>query len=233
MRWMALLLVAGCLDERLITPDALADANALVEGPRGFGFPLAEPELFYQTVGVDHDPVVQEPGVYQGICADYLGRAFPWCYDGHSGADYLLDGGFDTMDAGSVEILAAADGVVVATDDGHYDRCHLDGTAVTCDGNDGLPNYVILEHEDGLRSLYWHMKQDTVAVEVGEHVRCGDVLGLVGSSGNSSMPHLHFQVERPDGEVIDPYAGPYSHDTSLWEDQGPAEGLPEAGCTAL
>lgn len=230
---MRVLSIALCLAACAPNQQAADVGLARVEiPPHGFGFPLAEPELFYQTVGVDHDPEVHGPGVYAGICTDYLGRAFPWCYDEHTGVDYLLLGGFDTMDAGSVEILAAADGVVVSVADGHYDRCHVEGTGVTCDGHDMIANHVILEHPNGLRTLYWHMKRDSVAVQVGDEVRCGDVLGLVGSSGVSSMPHLHFQVEDAEGSVIDPYAGPYSQDYSYWEDQGPPEGLPEAGCTS-
>lgn len=197
-----------------------------------FGFPLAEPDLFYQTVGVDHDPAIQEPGVWQGVCTDYLGRAFPWCYDEHDGSDYLLEGGFDTMDAGSVDILAAADGVVVETADGNYDRCHVSGTQVSCDGYEMAPNYVIVAHRNGMRTMYWHMRKGSVAVAVGDEVACGDVLGLVGSSGYSSMPHLHFEVHDPSGHVIDPYAGPYSQEESWWAGQGHEEGLPEPGCTA-
>lgn len=136
------------------------------------------------------------------------------------------------MDAGSVEVLAAADGVVVSIADGHYDRCHIEGFAISCDGHPMVGNHVILEHEGGLRSLYWHLMKHSVTVQIGDEVRCGDVLGLVGSSGYSSSPHLHFGVERPDGERVDPYAGPYSQEETLWADQGHAEGLPGAGCTS-
>ncbi len=196
------------------------------------GFPIADPGTITRTIGVDHDPVVQTSVVGDAICADYLGRAFPHCYDEHRGSDFILDGGFDAMDAGSVEVVAAADGVVISVADGNYDRCRAEGTEVTCDGFDMVANHVILEHQGRLVTKYWHLKSGSVAVEVGQQVACGDVLGLVGSSGFSSMPHLHFQVESDEGIFYDPYAGPYSQDVSLWEDQGPPEGLPEHGCVA-
>jgi murein DD-endopeptidase MepM/ murein hydrolase activator NlpD len=216
--------------------DSTADTadSGVVEVPRGalqFRFPLLETELFEQTVGVDHDPVEYDPASIQGvICTSYDGRSFPWCYDGHDGSDFLLVGGFDTMDAGSATILAAAPGTVVETDDGHYDRCHATFDGIDCDGNDGQANYVIVEHEGGWRTKYWHMMSGSVAVAVGDVVACGDTLGTVGSSGYSSMPHLHFELESPEGTVVDPYAGAWSQPETWWVEQGEPEGLPGDAC---
>lgn len=194
-----------------------------------FALPLAEPELFNATVGVDHDPEVHE-GAEQLICMAYDGRPFPACYDEHDGTDYLLDGGFDTMDAGSTEVWAAAGGEVVSIEDGHYDRCHGTlGGEVDCDGHSGIANHVVLEHSTGDRSRYWHLKKDSVLVEVGQVVECGEALGLVGSSGNSSTPHLHFEVEHAQGPV-DPYAGTYSQPETWWLEQGEADDLPGTAC---
>lgn len=223
-----LLWLLACTDPP--EPVESADPGPL-RGAESFAFPLAEPDKFEQVVGVDHDPDVHE-GIEQLICMDYLGRAFPWCYDEHDGSDYLLEGNWDAMDAGSVVILAAADGVVVDTDDGNYDRCHGDISSGdnSCDGYPMQANYVIIEHASGDRSRYWHMMSGSVMVEVGQTVHCGDPLGKVGSSGNSSQPHLHFEVESPEGEVIDPYAGPYSQPETWWLEQGDPEGMPGAAC---
>ena len=223
----AFLLVSGCV--AMIDQDSAK--NASVQPPLRFGFPIADPSTISLTIGLDHDGVVQTSVVGDAICTDYLGRGFPHCYDEHRGSDFILDGGFSAMDAGSVAVVAAAAGVVVSVEDGHYDRCHVEGAGVTCDGFEMIANHVVLEHQhDRLITRYWHLKTDSVAVEVGQEVRCGDVLGLVGSSGYSSLPHLHFQVETDVGSIVDPYAGPFSQDESLWEDQGPPYGLPEPGC---
>lgn len=195
-----------------------------------FALPLAEPSLFPSTIGVDHDPIehldVPIPGM---LCEDFAGRGFPHCYDQHDGSDFILQGGFTTMDDGSTEVLAAADGTVVETDDGHYDRCHADLAAgeVSCDGFPLEANYVIVEHRGGIRSKYWHLKSGSVAVAVGDEVACGQHLGLVGSSGNSSMPHLHFETEDRDGVVFDPYT---LDEDSWWLDQGDLDALPAATC---
>ena len=201
--------------------------------PRGrvqFALPLAEPEAFSDTVGVDHDPDEYD-GIEALICTNYDGRNFPHCYDEHDGSDYLLDGAFDAMDAGSSPVIAAADGVVVDTDDGNYDRCHGDmGTAeVSCDGHPMKANYVVVEHAPGVYGRYWHLMKDTVAVQVGDAVACGQELGLVGSSGNSSTPHLHFEVE-VDGAALDPYAGDFSQPETWWLEQGGPDDLPAGGC---
>ena len=61
-------------------------------------------------------------------------------------------------------------------------------------------------------------------------VECGAVLGLIGSSGNSAMPHLHFEVQGPDGAVVDPFAGPLSQPDSWWRAQVDAYGWPTSDC---
>jgi len=197
-----------------------------------FGFPVAEPELISGVVLMDHDPEVHDDSTLGGaICTNFEGEGFPECYDEHDGSDFLLDGGFETMDAGSATIIAAADGVVLSTEEGQYDHCHTEDFEVTCDGHPVVANHVILEHGDGLVARYWHLMTDSVMVEVGDEVACGDALGMMGSSGNSTMPHLHFEVSQGmDGEPIDPFAGEYSQPESLWIEQVGAYGLPSLGC---
>ena len=190
-----------------------------------FAFPIAEPELIDGLVGVDHDPEIQESGPWSLVCVDYLDRPFPHCYDEHDGSDFILAGGFPVMDAGSATIIAAADGVVKFTRDGQYDRCFGTFDGVDCDGHPKVANAVTLEHADGSLSRYWHMKKDSVAVAVGDQVVRGQTLGLVGSSGISSLPHLHFEVEDADGFVVDPYVPP-GEEGSWWCDQGHPDGLP-------
>lgn len=60
---------------------------------------------------------------------------------------------------------------------------------------------VMLRHEEGLESLYAHM--DAISVEVNQDVEAGAQLGVVGMTGRTTGPHLHWEVRR-DGEVIDP-----------------------------
>lgn len=206
------------VEDDVVGPDTDALAFA-------FAFPLAAPERFEQVVGVDHDPDVYTSTLLQVTCEDYLGRGFPHCYDEHRGSDFILLGGFEAMDAGSPEVIAGAEGVVIGTADGNYDRCHATLEGVDCDGHPRIANSVTVDHGGGVVSRYLHLMNGSVLVEVGDPVVRGTPLGRVGSSGNSSMPHLHFEVQQ-DGVAFDPYAGPRSQARSWWCDQGDPDGLP-------
>lgn len=62
-------------------------------------------------------------------------------------------------------------------------------------------NFVTIEHSDGTFATYYHLKQNGVAVSVGNIVKKGDLLGYSGNTGYSSGPHLHFAVFTLDGEL--------------------------------
>ena len=122
-------------------------------------------------------------------------------YDGHKGTDFRVPWA-DYM--AGVEVLAAAPGVVLRVRDGVEDRDargHEDEVRAI-----GLGNAVILEHEDGYVTIYAHMKQGSVRVREGEAVTRGQVLGLVGMSGLTTFPHLHFGVNHND-VVVCPFLG--------------------------
>jgi|TARA_B110000444_G_scaffold40347_1_gene36149 hypothetical protein len=134
-------------------------------------------------------------------------------YDGHQGTDIDI-GGFYYMDEMKTPILAAAPGIVSYSHDGEFDRrTSLDNSAVS--------NAVIISHSDGTFAWYLHMKENSVSVMVGDTIFSGDTLGFVGSSGFSTGPHLHFEVEAASGNTIDPWEGECGDGPSLWADQLP------------
>ena len=65
----------------------------------------------------------------------------------------------------------------------------------------GFGNLIVIRHENGLETLYAHLSKRNV--EVGDWVNAGDVIGLGGSSGRSTGPHLHFET-RYNGFAFDP-----------------------------
>jgi murein DD-endopeptidase MepM/ murein hydrolase activator NlpD len=115
-----------------------------------------------------------------GVVTDYRGG--PFTYDGHDAID-AGPWGFNRQDAG-MPIYAAADGVVSAVVDGLFDR----NTATN--NSDG--NHVWIDHGNGWQTLYYHFARNTITVKVGDHVKAGQLIGLMGSSGNSTGTHLHF-----------------------------------------
>lgn len=75
------------------------------------------------------------------------------------------------------------------------------GTIVQAGWNGGYGNSITIDHGDGLTTLYGHLSE--IAVAVGDLVSVGQKIGEVGSTGNSTGPHLHFEVTK-DGQLIDP-----------------------------
>lgn len=134
-------------------------------------------------------------------------------YDGHNGIDYTLAGmqtnaRFIGMDVG-VPLLAAADGVVTSIKDGFFDRNDSSNKPYDLSGGNG-GNFVKISHGNGWETIYYHMRKNSVAVSVGDFVQADTLLGLTGSSGNSSDPHLHFEV-RFNNVVVEPFVDPNSY----------------------
>jgi murein DD-endopeptidase MepM/ murein hydrolase activator NlpD len=91
-----------------------------------------------------------------------------------------------------VDLAAARGTLVVAT---------LPGIATVVLSTTGYGLHVIIDHGGGLSSLYGHL--DAVVITSGEYVLAGQIIGTVGSSGNATGPHLHFEIRR-DGIAEDP-----------------------------
>jgi hypothetical protein len=107
-------------------------------------------------------------------------------------------------------VLAAEGGRVVHAGDGWFDRrrVNLVYELVRCTFAPPLPrrgdnrplagNHVIVEGPSGC-TVYAHLRNGSVRVKQGDAVSAGDPVGTVGNSGNTTMPHLHFQLmDRPD-----------------------------------
>lgn len=157
-------------------------------------------------------------------------------YDGHRGSDFSLSGGNGAI-ANGYDVVAAADGTVVSTQDGHYDRCTAcGGTNCGTSFGYGYGNHVVINH-GAYRVVYAHLRTGSVRVAMGATVRCGDVIGQIGSSGCSTGAHLHFET-RPLGgastTAFDPFAGPCSATSpSRWTSQGAHRSLPSPACDGM
>jgi hypothetical protein len=79
-------------------------------------------------------------------------------------------------------------------------------------------NFVIISHPAMRDTWYWHLKNGSVAVAVGQAVKAGQQIGLTASSGNSAGPHLHFEVH-DSGAVVEPWAGACRPGLSLYTNQ--------------
>ena len=128
-------------------------------------------------------------------------------YDGHHGTDIAIwPYSFYKMDNSQIEVIAAAAGTIIQKNDGNFDR--------NCSSNSLTANSIIIQHADGTSALYWHMKNGSVTAKaVGQTVVAGEKLGVVGSSGSSSGPHLHFEIWS--GNTNTTYKDPFSGTCNL------------------
>ena len=92
-------------------------------------------------------------------------------------------------------------GIDMACSTGTNIYAALAGTVTTAGWSDTYGNYVIVRHHSGYKTLYAHMSK--INVRVGQYVEASSVLGLVGSTGLSTGPHLHFTVYK-NGVAVNP-----------------------------
>jgi murein DD-endopeptidase MepM/ murein hydrolase activator NlpD len=166
-----------------------------------------DPSYYAISNYVDLDPT--SPGVL-----DYNG--LNQTYDGHDGIDIRLAPYFWKKMADShVEAIAAAPGIITFKQDGFEDNhCSCSGSW----------NAVYVTHSDGSVTWYGHLKSgSTTAKDSGDVVAVGEYLGIIGSSGCSTNPHLHLEVYDNLGNRIEPFFGPSNNTTNMswWQNQLP------------
>ena len=153
----------------------------------------------------EYVPPTPAPSVGKNAAYGYTNSKsnLTWPVPGH----YNISFGFGWRNAGSLygnhkgidiydsqiynaEIVAAEAGTVIAMEN----YCPHDwGKNTSCGCGGGYGRYCIIEHADGKWTLYGHA--NNIIVSVGQHVEKEQVLGYVGSTGHSTGPHTHFEVQ--------------------------------------
>lgn len=118
---------------------------------------------------------------------------FPFKGASHKGIDLVGPG--STLDY----ITAHSDGDVVAVVSNINYNTSGSGKRI-------YGNYVKIRHDNGMYTLYAHMKYNSVNVKVGQRVSRGQVIGYMGNTGYSFGAHLHFEVRDENDKYIDPTA---------------------------
>jgi len=180
--------------DRRAAPRAVADASCYRQQVR-YSLPFRAPvegDWYVFNGGIDEgtshswDVVAQRYAYDFVVVADDALRRWREGTGGRDLGDYLCHG---------EPILAPADGVVAAVGDGIRDAPRpgtgwLDPLAGHIAGN-----HITIEHAEGEYSFLAHLIPGSITVGVGERVSRGQQIGRCGNSGNSSEPHLHFQVQ--------------------------------------
>ncbi|MGD1010502.1 MAG: M23 family metallopeptidase [Candidatus Aminicenantales bacterium] len=114
------------------------------------------------------------------------------------GEDYRLVHGESSSNANWLsygeEVIAVADGVISDIKEGIIENTPLGAYAVSKSLEYAAGNYVILNIGQGVYAVYAHLKPKSLRVKIGDKIRKGRVLGLIGNSGISDAPHLHFHM---------------------------------------
>jgi murein DD-endopeptidase MepM/ murein hydrolase activator NlpD len=86
------------------------------------------------------------------------------------------------------------------TDQAYQERVAQEQAKLLAGGIEAiLGNHVVIDHGNGEFSVYAHLKPGSVTVKAGDQVVAGQIFAAVGTSGNSTQPHLHFQLcDRPE-----------------------------------
>lgn len=155
----------------------------------------------------------------------------PFCgartYDGSKGTAFALRDVLQ-METG-VNVLAARAGTVARVRAGEPDRVPTeDDLKAVREAKKECGNAVLIDHEEGLQTIYCHLKKESITVKPGDVVRAGDAIGQVGMSGYTRFPQLHFGILW-DSAIVDPFTGLSSRarcgavKRSLWDSSTPLE----------
>lgn len=141
-----------------------------------------------ETIGEIKDYLSQQRDLY-------LSTPKGWPVEGHITSPF---GNRDHPRSGAAEFHT---GVDIAADPGRPVRATADGIVSFSGWSGGNGNLVVLEHGFKFSTFYGHNKM--VTVKVGQKVKRGDIVGYIGSTGNSTGPHVHYEVWQ-DGRAINP-----------------------------
>ena len=131
-------------------------------------------------------------------------------FGGNDSVHKGLGGGHGAIDIGAdrgSNVIATKSGTVISPARGA--RIDYPDQAIKPDANGNynckglIGNEVIIDHGNGIKARYAHLYKNTITVRAGDHVEQGQVIGKSGSSGCSTGPHLHFQLEL-NGSRVDP-----------------------------
>ena len=114
----------------------------------------------------------------------------------HNGLSYT-DSGYNLANyyCFRQEVLAPADGVVVAAQNHIRDFMGVGKLKIDWKARDFRGNFIVIKHHEHEYSFIAHLVQNSLYVKVGDFVKQGQVIGLCGNSGHSTEPHIHFHLQ--------------------------------------
>lgn len=169
---------------------------------------MLEAELYTQypnlggKIGKEADVKIGESSNAASGGSDFSGTLY-WPTDGTEITSY-----FGPREAPTVGASTNHGAIDIGVSTGTNVYACLDGTVTIAQYSDSAGNYIEIDHGNGYVTKYMHNSQ--LKVSVGDKVTAGQVIALSGSTGYSTGPHVHFQIEK-DGEKVDPLTFKYNN----------------------
>jgi hypothetical protein len=190
-----------------------------------FGWPVRQAPGFNDNGYYGVSNYVDENTAFPNALLDY--NCGTRTYDqasgyNHSGTDiFSWPFQWQKMQRNAVQVIAAAPGTILSKTDGNFDQ-----NCAFCSGPCSW-NAVYVMHADGSVAWYGHLKAGSLTSKlIGDAIAQGEYIGVMGSSGNSTSPHLHFEVYTNSSytNLVDPWDGPCNSrnpGVSWWANQQP------------
>lgn len=180
--------------------DLYIGSTETVQGVRGIN--LVHKEIVYDGLNKGTENIVRieniEPVVNTVL---KVGTKNPY-YDGIAFLSNPSKGGYLSSYFGEVRAKSVHKGIDIAKNLGDSVNAALGGTVINAGyNNGGYGNLIIIQHGNNMKTYYAHLSE--IYVNVGDVVNQDDIIGAIGSTGNSTGPHLHFEL-RVDNQPVDP-----------------------------
>ena len=198
----------GSTESEVIEPEIVTEeCNDLyigdietVQGVRGIN--LVHKEIIYNGLNKSEENIISKQTIQPVVnTAVKVGTKNPY-YDGIAFLSNPSKGGYLSSYFGEVRAKSVHKGIDIAKDLGASVNASLDGTVIKAGyNNGGYGNLIVIQHGNNMKTYYAHLNE--IYVNVGDKVKKDDVIGVVGSTGNSTGPHLHFEL-RIDNQPVDP-----------------------------
>ena len=171
-----------------------------VQGVRGIN--LVHKEIIYNGLNKSEENIISKQTIQPVVnTAVKVGTKNPY-YDGIAFLSNPSKGGYLSSYFGEVRAKSVHKGIDIAKDLGASVNASLDGTVIKAGyNNGGYGNLIVIQHGNNMKTYYAHLNE--IYVNVGDKLKKDDVIGVVGSTGNSTGPHLHFEL-RIDNQPVDP-----------------------------
>lgn len=168
----------------------------------GSGISLVSKEIIYDGLNKNQEKVVSKKVVKPAVNTIVkVGTKNPY-YDGVAFLSNPTNGGYLSSYFGEVRAKSVHKGIDIAKNLGESVNASLDGKVISAGyNNGGYGNLIVIEHPNNMKTYYAHLND--IYVNVGDMVKKDDIIGAVGSTGNSTGPHLHFEL-RVDNKPVDP-----------------------------